>query len=50
MKCQNCARQYFCNKKECKFKSWIETKNYGEVRRDESTDDFKKTGKKIHSR
>ena len=32
MKCQNCAKQYLCNRKECNFKSWIETKNYGEVK------------------
>ena len=36
-KCKNCAKQYFCKKvdkkEECyKFKSWIQTKNYGEVK------------------
>lgn len=33
MKCQNCARQYFCDKKKCEFLSFIHTKNYGEVKR-----------------
>ena len=32
MKCKNCARQYFCNKEKCNFKSWIYIKNYGEVK------------------
>ncbi len=42
--CKNCARQYFCKIKDIKqrlepincidFKSWIQTKNYGEVRKD----------------
>lgn len=32
--CKNCAKQYFCNKEKCNFKSWIQTKNYGEVRKD----------------
>ena len=36
MNCQNCAKQYLCNRKECNFKSWLETKNYGEVRREKS--------------
>ena len=43
MKCQNCCKQYFCNRKECKFKSWLETKNYGEVKRIENTYDIKET-------
>lgn len=51
MKCKNCARQYFCNlityysnnNEKCgKFKSWIYTKNYGEVRRIENTKDVYK--------
>ena len=33
MKCKNCAKQFLCNKKECKFLSWIYTKSYGEVTR-----------------
>lgn len=33
MNCKNCAKQFLCNKKECKFLSWIYTKNYGEVTR-----------------
>lgn len=27
--CKNCAKEPTCNKKDCKFKSWIQTKNYG---------------------
>ena len=38
--CKNCARQYFCNKEKCNFKSWIYTKNYGEVRRIDNTKDI----------
>lgn len=30
--CKNCARQYFCKKEQCNFKSWTYTKNYGEVK------------------
>lgn len=35
--CQCCSKRYFCKevdtKEECnKFKSWRETKNYGEVK------------------
>ena len=35
--CQNCAKRYFCKevdtKEECnRFKSWIQTKSYGEVK------------------
>ena len=43
IRCQNCAKQYFCKyaSKEvskCKeFLSWIYTKNYGEVKRIEDT-------------
>lgn len=47
MNCKNCARQYFCKIKDIKeklepinctdFKSWIYTKNYGEVHRVEDT-------------
>lgn len=33
MKCKNCAKQYFCNKKECKPIWWHNTKNYGEVKK-----------------
>lgn len=37
--CQKCSKRYFCKevdtKEECnRFKSWIQTKNYGEVRKD----------------
>lgn len=42
-KCNNCAKQYFCKIKDIKerlepincenFKSWIETNNYGEVKK-----------------
>lgn len=36
--CKNCCKQYFCEnfkkKDDCKnFVSWIETSNYGEVKR-----------------
>ena len=46
MNCRDCSRQYFCdlittwseNNKICeKYKSWIYTKNYGEVHRIEDT-------------
>ena len=35
--CQCCSKRYFCKgvdtKEECyRFKSWIQTKNYGEVK------------------
>ena len=35
--CKKCAKQFFCKevdtKEECnKFKSWRETKNYGEIK------------------
>lgn len=40
--CQNCARQYFCERKDCKFVSWKNTKNYGEVKRVEDTKNFHK--------
>ena len=51
MKCQNCCRQYFCKlvnnyaktSQKCNnFKSWIYTKNYGEVIRIENTKDVRK--------
>lgn len=37
--CQKCSKRYFCKevdtKEECnKFRSWIYTKNYGEVKKD----------------
>ena len=31
--CKNCSKQFFCDKKNCTFVSWIYTKNYGEVTR-----------------
>lgn len=36
--CQKCSKRFFCKevdiKEECnRFKSWIQTKNYGEVRK-----------------
>jgi len=45
-KCKKCCKQYFCKlvnsssktSQECKdFISWIQTKNYGEVKRIEGT-------------
>ena len=42
MNCRNCARQYFCNKEKCNFKSWIYTKNYGEVKYENTKDVYKK--------
>lgn len=51
MNCRNCARQYFCELlnscsttvQSCShFKSWIYTKNYGEVIRIENTKDIYK--------
>lgn len=40
--CQCCSKRYLCKevdtKEECnRFKSWIQTKNYGEVRKDGDT-------------
>lgn len=29
MKCKNCSKQYFCNKKECEPIWWHNTKGYG---------------------
>ena len=34
--CKNCAKEMTCNKENCKFKSWIQTKNYGVPRRIEN--------------
>lgn len=39
--CQRCSKRYFCKevdtKEKCNnFKSWIQTKNYGEVKYKES--------------
>ena len=31
-KCRICAKQYLCNKKECKQIKFTELKNYGEVK------------------
>ena len=42
MNCKNCAKEMTCNKKECKFKSWINTKNYGEVKNENTKDIHKK--------
>lgn len=28
-KCQNCSKQYFCDKKQCEPVEWHKTKNYG---------------------
>jgi len=33
MKCNKCAKQFLCKRKECKFKSFREIKNYGVPRR-----------------
>ena len=40
--CQKCSKRYLCKevdtKEECnRFKSWIQTKDYGEVHRVEDT-------------
>ena len=32
MNCQNCSKQYFCDKKECIPVKWSKTNNYGEVK------------------
>lgn len=32
MNCKNCSKEMTCNKEKCNFKSWIQTKNYGEVK------------------
>ena len=39
--CKKCAKQFLCNKKECNFISWINTKNYGEVHRIGNTKTYK---------
>ena len=36
MNCKKCAKEMTCNKENCKFKSWIQTKNYGVPRRIEN--------------
>ena len=33
--CKKCSKEMTCTKEKCNFKSWIYTKNYGEVRREE---------------
>lgn len=51
MNCRDCSKQYFCdlttpwseNNKICeKYKSWIYTKNYGEVHKIENSTENKK--------
>ena len=32
MDCNACAKQFLCDRKQCNFKSWIYTKNYGKVK------------------
>ncbi len=32
MNCKNCAKEMNCNKEKCNFKSWKNTKNYGEIK------------------
>ena len=34
MKCKNCAKEMICNKQECNFKAWKDTKNYGEPKKE----------------
>lgn len=36
MNCKQCAKQYTCNKKECKPVKWSSTKWYGEVKKNEN--------------
>lgn len=47
MNCENCAKQYTCKtlgQYQCRsYRRWIETKNYGEVKRIEYTYDITKT-------
>lgn len=43
-KCKNCAKQYFCKKDKCNFKSFIFTKNYGEVKKYGNSNNTKFTG------
>lgn len=33
MNCKNCAKEMTCNKQECNYKAWKDTKNYGEPKR-----------------
>lgn len=33
MYCKKCAKEMTCNKENCNYKSWIQTKNYGEVKK-----------------
>lgn len=35
-KCKKCSKNLPCNRKQCNFKSWIYTKNYGVPRRVEN--------------
>ena len=55
--CQNCSKQMTCKQfnqvENCnRFKSFLETKNYGEVKRIEKicTNDIKQRKQKIHIR
>ena len=42
MNCKKCSKEMTCTKEKCNFKSWIYTKNYGEVKRVGNTKDFYK--------
>lgn len=42
MNCKNCSKEMTCNKEQCKFKAWKDTKNYGEVIRSGNTKDIYK--------
>lgn len=45
--CNACAKNLTCDRKECKFKSYIQEKNYGEVKRDGSSKNIYKRKHKI---
>ena len=31
--CKNCCKEMTCNKEQCNFKAWKDTKNYGEPKK-----------------
>ena len=33
MKCNACSKQFFCDRKQCNFKSFLEVKDYGRPKR-----------------
>ena len=33
MKCNACSKQFFCDRKQCNFKSFLEVKDYGKPKK-----------------